>query len=78
MPREAKLNRDIWERIETAVRDLASREGELYVVTGAAFQGQNLQAIGPDGVCLRARGKMWWTAGTSFAAKLPSSTSGGR
>ena len=50
VPQTAKLNRGVWERIETVVRDLASREGELYVVTGAAFQGQHLQAIGLDGV----------------------------
>ncbi len=50
VPQTAKLNRGVWERIETALRDLASREGELYVVTGAAFQGEHLQAIGPDGV----------------------------
>ncbi len=58
VPQTAKLNRSVWERIEAAVRDLASREGELYVVTGAAFQGQHLQAIGPDGVlCHRASGR---------------------
>ena len=50
VPQTSQLNRGIWERIETAVRDLAAREGELYVVTGPAFQGQQLQSIGPNGV----------------------------
>src|SRR3954469_23883461 len=50
VPQTSQLNRGIWERIETAVRDLAAREGELYVVTGPAFQGQQLQSIGPSAV----------------------------
>ena len=50
VPQTAQLNRGVWESIETAVRDLAVREGELYVVTGPAFQGQQLASIGPDGV----------------------------
>ncbi len=32
------------------MRDLAVREGELYVVAGPAFLGNQVQAIGPDGV----------------------------
>ena len=50
VPQTAPLNRGIWARIETAVRDLAAREGELYVVTGPAFEGQQLQSIGPSAV----------------------------
>ena len=50
VPQTAALNRGIWVGIEMAVRHLASREGELYVVTGPAFGGGQLQAIGPDGV----------------------------
>ncbi len=50
VPQTAALNRGIWVGIEMAVRRLASREGELYVVTGPAFGGGRLQAIGPDGV----------------------------
>jgi len=50
VPQTPALNRGIWERIESAVRDLVVREGELYVVTGPAFQGQRLQSIGPDAV----------------------------
>src|SRR3954453_20347069 len=50
VPQSPELNRGVWAGIETAVRDLAAREGELYVVTGPAFQGQQLQSIGPSGV----------------------------
>lgn len=32
------------------MRHLAQQRGELFVVTGPAFQGQNLKTIGPDGV----------------------------
>ena len=44
------LNRGLWAGIEAAVRDLAVRRGELYVVTGPAFEGQALQSIGRGGV----------------------------
>jgi endonuclease G len=50
VPQTPELNRGVWAGIETAVRDLAAREGEIYVVTGPAFQGQQLQSIGPGGV----------------------------
>jgi len=50
VPQAAKLNRGVWAGIEMAVRRLAQRHGELFVVTGPAFQGQNLKTIGPDGV----------------------------
>ena len=50
VPQTAELNRGIWEGVESAVRDLAAREGELYLVTGPAFDGQQIQSIGPDGL----------------------------
>ena len=50
VPQTPELNRGAWERIERAVRRLAVRRGELYVVTGPAYQGQRIQSIGPDGV----------------------------
>lgn len=50
VPQTAALNRGIWVGIESAVRHLASREGELYLVTGPAFQGGQLQSIGSSGV----------------------------
>ena len=33
-----------------AVRRLARRRVELFVVTGPAFAGQNVASVGPDGV----------------------------
>ena len=36
--------------IESAVRDLAAARGELYLVTGPAFQGRQVKSIGPNGV----------------------------
>ncbi len=50
VPQTAQLNRGIWEGIATAVRNLAVREGEIYLVTGPAFVGSELQSIGADGV----------------------------
>ena len=49
VPQTPALNRGIWASIEMAVRNLAAREGELYVVTGPAFGGQRLSTIGRDG-----------------------------
>ena len=48
VPQTAQLNRGIWEGVESAVRHLAEREGELYVVTGPAFHSDRLASIGPD------------------------------
>ena len=45
VPQTPELNRGVWERIESAVRRLARREGELYVVTGPVFEGADLQAL---------------------------------
>ena len=45
VPQTAALNRVLWEGIESAVRQLAERDGELYVVTGPAFQGRQLRAL---------------------------------
>lgn len=50
VPQTAELNRGVWEGVETAIRNLASRDGELYVVTGPAFYGEQLKSIGPGGV----------------------------
>ena len=50
VPQTAELNRGIWEGIESAVRHLAARQGALYVVTGPAFEGEQVQSIGPDNV----------------------------
>lgn len=45
IPQSPKMNQLIWEWIESGVRDLAERDGALYVVTGPIFQGQSLQRI---------------------------------
>ncbi len=50
VPQTAALNRGIWEGVGSAVRHLAERESELYVVTGPAFHGDRLASVGPDGV----------------------------
>ena len=50
VPQTPELNRGVWEGIESAVRRLAARRGELYVVTGPAFQGESIQSIGQNNV----------------------------
>ena len=45
VPQDARLNRGVWARIEEAVRGLAVRDGEVYVVTGPIFRGENLKAL---------------------------------
>lgn len=50
VPQRAELNRGRWADIESAVRRLALREGELYVVTGPAFHTRSIRAIGRDRV----------------------------
>ena len=39
-------NAGVWAGIEAAARKLASDEGELYVVSGPAFIGSDIQSIG--------------------------------
>lgn len=50
VPQAPALNRGPWERIESAVRRLARRRGELYVVTGPAFTGTQIDTIGDNRV----------------------------
>ncbi len=45
IPQEPCNNEVLWEGIESAVRDLALAEGEVYVVTGPAFLGTELQSL---------------------------------
>ena len=45
VPQAPRLNRGLWEGIESAVRTLARRAGEIYVVTGPAFTGGELQSL---------------------------------
>jgi endonuclease G len=46
VPQDGENNRHVWAGIEGAVRKLAKREGDLYVITGPAFLGGSLQKIG--------------------------------
>jgi endonuclease G len=45
VPQTSALNRNLWEGIESVIRRLAERRGELYVVTGPAYQGTQLQSL---------------------------------
>ena len=45
IPQEPCNNEVLWEGIESAVRDLALSDGEIYVVTGPAFLGAELQSL---------------------------------
>ena len=45
IPQEPCNNEVLWEGIESAVRDMALREGEVYVVTGPAFLAAELQSL---------------------------------
>jgi endonuclease G, mitochondrial len=45
IPQNPHNNRNLWEGIEEATRDLAKSSGELYVVTGPIFYGSNLQRL---------------------------------
>lgn len=46
VPQDGENNRHLWAGIEGVVRKMASREGELYVVTGPAFLGSDLRKVG--------------------------------
>ncbi|WP_042339775.1 DNA/RNA non-specific endonuclease [Paraburkholderia ferrariae] len=50
VPQNRENNQRLWSHIETAVRRLATRYGEAYVVTGPLFTGAQLQTIGPTRV----------------------------
>ncbi|MGJ7917261.1 DNA/RNA non-specific endonuclease [Massilia sp. LXY-6] len=46
VPQDGENNRHLWAGIEGVVRKMAKKEGDLYVVTGPAFLGSNLQKVG--------------------------------
>jgi len=46
VPQVPENNRGPWEGIESTVRKMTEREGELFVVTGPVFIGENLERIG--------------------------------
>jgi len=45
IPQDPCNNEVLWEGIESAVRDMALTSGEVYVVTGPAFLGTELQSL---------------------------------
>jgi endonuclease G len=65
VPQSPQLNRGVWAGIEMAVRNLAAREGELYVVTGPAFHGAQLRSIGSGvpGAVVNLEGRVQPAAG---------------
>jgi endonuclease G len=46
IPQEPSVNRGLWEGVESAVRKLAKDRGELFVVTGPIYSGNNIMRIG--------------------------------
>ena len=46
VPQDGKLNRGLWEGIESATRTYATRRGLIFVVTGPAFRGSALASVG--------------------------------
>jgi len=46
VPQDGENNRHLWAGIEAVVRKQASKEGELYVLTGPAFLGSDLRKVG--------------------------------
>jgi endonuclease G, mitochondrial len=45
VPQNPNNNRYLWEGIESAVRNFADQEGDLYVLTGPLFEGETLQRL---------------------------------
>lgn len=50
VPQNHTLNTGKWERIETTVRTMATNDGDVFVVTGPAFDGPTPDTIGADAV----------------------------
>ncbi|WP_043284931.1 DNA/RNA non-specific endonuclease [Paraburkholderia oxyphila] len=50
VPQNRENNQRLWSHIETAVRKLATKYGDAYVVTGPLFSGAQLQTIGASRV----------------------------
>jgi endonuclease G len=46
VPQDPESNRGVWQKIESAVRTLARKRGELFVITGPLFRGGKLSQIG--------------------------------
>jgi endonuclease G len=50
VPQDHNNNTGIWSQIEGATRHLANKEGGIFVITGAMYQGTNIKAIGKNNV----------------------------
>ncbi|HEX8604392.1 MAG TPA: DNA/RNA non-specific endonuclease [Pseudoduganella sp.] len=46
VPQDADNNRHVWAGIESAVRKMVKKEGDLFVITGPAFIGGDLRKVG--------------------------------
>ncbi|GLU33451.1 DNA/RNA non-specific endonuclease [Trinickia caryophylli] len=46
VPQDRDNNQHLWARIESAVRKIAARNGDAYVITGPLFTGGQLRTIG--------------------------------
>jgi endonuclease G len=52
VPQSPKMNQQIWRILEDKVRQWAFDRGELYIFTGPIFEGEEIDAIGDNGVCV--------------------------
>lgn len=50
IPQNHRLNTGLWSQIEETVRDVALLDGDVWIVTGPLFQGQDVRAIGDNNV----------------------------
>jgi endonuclease G len=52
VPQSPKMNQQIWRILEDKVRQWAIDRGELYIYSGPIFEGEEVDAIGDNGVCV--------------------------
>lgn len=50
VPQNRRLNTGLWSRIDETVRDVATLDGEAWVVTGPLSVGEDVRAIGDNNV----------------------------
>jgi endonuclease G len=77
IPQNPCNNEVLWEGIESAVRDLASAEGELYVITGPIYEGTDIPFLnGRVGVPSRIYKAVFDPARRAAAAYVTPNTDG--